>query len=137
MSKTGEEIEVDVRNLLLDANLPITGDIYYDEDRPRDSKEEDVSIIFTSAVPVGDFLEGVVTLNIAVPDIDPYDNGAWIKNKPRCRELERYAQEWVESLTADKSEYRWSLQQAIHTTADRERREHFIVIRLSFSYLIN
>ena len=45
--------------------------------------------------------EGVVTCQLFVPDIDPFDNGVLVEDGERTEEMERLAQEWVDSLTCE------------------------------------
>jgi hypothetical protein len=49
--------------------------------------------------------------------------------------LETLASQWVESLTADKSDYLFELQQTIYTEAEAEINQHFVVIKLKYQIL--
>ncbi len=112
----------------------ISGKVYRAGLRPRDSREEDLIVIFTTGFP-GQIQTGVVTLNLYVPDIDPYDdNGVFVEDTRRCEELEQAVAVWVESLTAAVSNYRFRLQQTIYTEAEPEINQHFVVAKLQYEY---
>lgn len=111
----------------------ISGSVYRNGYRPRDSRLEDAVVTFTAGLP--DQIEtGVVTVNIYVPDIDPDDNGTWVEDGCRTEELETLAQQWADSLTAARSNYRFSLQQTIYTETEPEINQHFVVIKLKYQY---
>lgn len=136
MAKTGKQIQSDVLKLLKIGSLPdlISGKVYRRGYRPRDSKQEDAIVIFTTGLP-GQIETGVVTIDIYVPDIDPYQNGVLVENGQRCEQLERAAAEWVESLTTAVSNYRFRLQQTIYTEEEPDINQHFIVIKLKYEYI--
>ena len=133
MAKTGKQVQGDIYRLLRESNLSatLTGDVYRGGLRPRDSDKEDAVVIFTTGLPT-QIEEGIVTVNIFVPDIDPYDNGVLVENGARTEELEVLAAEWVESLTADKSCYKFVLQQAIYTEEEADIHQHFVVVKLHY-----
>lgn len=133
MQKTAKEIEGDVYALLRESSLPdlISGDIYRDGMRPRDSRLEDAEVVWTTGLP-GQIQNGVVTIKIYVPDIDPYGNGVLVENGKRTEEIEVFMQVWVENLTA--GEYLFSLQSTIATDASDERPEHFVSVALEYRY---
>ena len=134
--KTASQIEGDIYNLLkADPTLcsMISGQVYREGYRPRDSKQEDVIVIFTAG-EYGQIETGVVTINIYVPDIDPYSNGVMVKDGLRTSELEQVAAMWVQSLTADRTNYKFRLQQTIYTEAEPDIHQHFIVVSLHYRY---
>ncbi|MCM1168898.1 MAG: hypothetical protein NC324_03075 [Bacteroides sp.] len=133
MRKTGTQIQGDIMLLLRKSPLAgiVSGDIYRNGLRPRDSRQEDIIVTYTAGIP-GQIQTGVVTVNIYVPDIDPYDNGVLVCNGARCAEIEVAAQEWVESLTAKGSNYRFELQQTIMTCEDWEVNQHFVCVKLKY-----
>ena len=114
----------------------ISGEVYRQGYRPRDSRNEDAVVIFTTGL-TDEIQTGVVTVNIFVPDIDPYNNGIWVEDGKRTEEVERLAQEWIDSLTADKSCYKFELQQTIYTEEEAEINQHFVVIKLKYEYYDN
>ena len=114
MPKTSRQIQGDVYRKLLKSPIAetITGGVYREGLRPRDSPKEDAVVIFTAGV-TGDIQSGVVTINIFVPDIDPYDNGVLTEDSARTEEIERAAQRWVDSLSTRDSNYRFRLQRKV------------------------
>ena len=135
MAKTSKQVQGDIYQLLRDSTLytMISGEVYRAGMRPRDSQLEDAEVIFTTGTPT-QIQEGVVTVNIFVPDIDPYDNGVLVEDSERTEELEGYAQAWVDSLTAEVSNYKFRLQQTIYTEEEPNIHQHFVVVRLGYRY---
>lgn len=138
MAKTGKQVQGDIYQLLKGSTLysMISGDVYRNGYRPRDSRLEDAVVIFTAGLP-DQIQTGVVTVNIFVPDIDTYDNGVFIEDGQRTEALERLAAEWVENLTAAVSCYKFKLQQTIYTEEEAEINQHFIVVKLGYQYFGN
>ena len=136
MEKTAKQIQGDIYRMLKESNLAtmITGQIYRNGYRPRDSRNEDVVVIFTTGTS-GQRPAGVITINIFVPDIDPYANGLYVEDGQRTEQLESAALQWTESLTAGKSDYKFSLQQTIYTEEEPDIHQHFIVVKLKYEYL--
>lgn len=132
-TKTAKQIQDDIYNLLRDSTLSsmISGAVYKRGFRPRDSRLEDAVVIFTVGFP-GDVQSGVVTLNIYIPDIDPFGNGVMVEDGARTAELEAAAQEWVDSLTCAVSNYKFRLQSAITTDEESDIQQHFVVISLAY-----
>ncbi|HBC22166.1 MAG TPA: hypothetical protein DC009_08935 [Porphyromonadaceae bacterium] len=133
MAKTGKQIQGDIRRMLTGSKLAeeVSGGIYRNGYRPRDSRKEDIIVAFTTGIP--DQIEtGVVTVNIYVPDIDPCGNGIFVEDGRRTEQLEALAQQWADSLTAAKSPYLFRLRQTIYTEEAPEISQHFIVVRLGF-----
>ena len=135
MVKTSKQVQGDIYCMLKDSTLytMISGEVYRQGYRPRDSQKEDAVVIFTTGLS-NQIQTGVVTVNIFVPDIDPYENGVWVEDGERTEEIERLAEKWVESLTTDKSCYKFELQQTIYTEEEAEINQHFIVIKLKYEY---
>lgn len=135
MAKTSKQVQGDIYQLLKDSTLytMISGEVYRQGYRPRDSRKEDAVVIFTTGLP-NQIQTGVVTVNIFVPDIDPYDNGVWVEDGERTERVERLAQEWVDSLTTKVSCYKFKLQQTIYTEEEAEIKQHFVVVKLKYEY---
>lgn len=137
--KTAKQVQSDIIALLSGSSLVagLSGSVYRgtadDSYRPRDSKKEDLIVIFTTGLPE-QIETGVVTLNIYVPDIAPYDDGVMCEDGRRTAELETAAADWVKSLTCDRSCYRFQLQQTIHTQANLDINQHFVVVKLGYYY---
>lgn len=138
MAKTGKQVQGDICNFLKGSTLykMISGDVYRSGYRPRDSRLEDAVVIFTAGLP-DEIQMGVVTVNIYVPDIDPYDNGVFVEDGQRTEELELLASKWVESLTAAVSCYKFKLKQTIYTDEELDIKQHFIVVKLGYEYFGN
>lgn len=138
MAKTATQIQGDVYQLLKNSTLcsMISGDVYRKGMRPRDSKLEDAVVIFTTGLP-DQIQTGVVTINIYVPDIDAYNNGVMVENGLRSSQLELLADEWVDSLKAGVSNYKFRLQQTIYTEEDAAIKQHFVVVKLHYRYFGN
>lgn len=132
---TGKRVQSDVYSLLKHSTLStmISGAVYRQGMRPKDSKEEDAIVIFTAGLP-DQVQTGVVTVNIYVPDIDPYDDGLLVEDSERTEEVEDLAQQWVEGLTADRTNYLFRLQQTIFTEYEAEIHQHFVVVKLAYEY---
>ena len=135
MAKTSKQIQGDVYRLLRDSTLysMISGEVYRNGQRARDSSKEDAVVTFTAGLPT-QIQTGVVTISIFVPDIDPFDNGILIEDSNRTEEIEALAQAWFESLTADVSCYKFDLQQTITTDYAEEIKQHFVVVKLHYEY---
>lgn len=135
MAKTSKQVQGDIFQLLKDStlNTMISGGVYRKGYRPRDSRKEDAVVIFTAGLPT-EVQTGVVTINIFVPDIDPYNNGVLAEDGERTEEIEHLAQEWFDSLTAKVSCYKFKLQQTIYTEEEADISQHFIVVKLQYEY---
>lgn len=134
--KTASQIQGDIYNLLrADAALcsMIPGNVYREGYRPRDSRQEDIIVIFTTG-EVGEIERGVITINIYVPDIDPYSNGVFVQDGKRTAEIEQAAAQWVQNLTADRTNYKFRLQQTIYTESEPDIHQHFVVVSLRYDY---
>lgn len=133
MAKTAKQVQTDIINLLERSELvsEISGEVYRSGYRPRDSRLEDAIVIFTTGLP--DEIEtGVVTINVFVPDIDPFNNGVLVEDGERTSALEALAQSWVDSLSAAMSNYTFELQQTIYTEAEPDINQHFVVVKLKY-----
>ena len=135
MARTGKQVQGDIYTFLKNSTLytMISGDVYRAGMRPRDSKLEDAEVIFTTGIPK-QIETGVVTVNIFVPDIDPYSNGVLVEDSERTEELEIAAGGWVDSLNAGVSNYKFHLQQTIYTEEEPNIKQHFVVVRLAYEY---
>lgn len=135
MTKTASQIQGDILALFRAGALSsmISGAVYRSGMRPRGSRLEDAIVIFTAGLP-GQIQTGVVTINIYVPDIDARGDGVLVENSARTSEIEVLAQQWVDTLTADKSDYLFSLQRTISTDYESEIAQHFVVVKLEYKY---
>jgi len=136
MAKTGQQIEDDVYGMVKNSSLAsfISGGVYKYDIRPRDSKKEDAIVKFvTGNVTQNPLQSGTVVVNIYIPDFDPFENGVLVRDISRCTAIEAAANKWVESLTADKSDYLFELAQTIYTDEEPKINQHFVSIRLRFT----
>lgn len=135
MAKTGKQVQDDIYNLLKDSPLSsmISGGVYKKGYRPRDSRLEDAVVIFTAGIP-DQIQTGAVTIDIFVPDTDPWGNGVFVEDGQRTAELEAAAQQWVDSLTCDVSNYKFRLQSTITTEEEPDIRQHFVAIMLAYEF---
>lgn len=131
MAKTAKQVQTDIIDLLRNSELAaeVTGEIYRRGYRPRDSRKEDIIVIFTTGIP-DEIQTGVVTINIFIPDIDPYGNGVQVEDGERSEALEALAQRWVDNLSG--TNYLFELQQTIYTEAEPEINQHFVVVKLRY-----
>lgn len=136
MKKTGKQVQTDIRQMLLGSALAeaVSGSVYRNGYRPRDSREEDIIVTFTAGL-AEQIQTGVVTVNIYIPDIDSAANGTWVEDGRRTEALEAAAQAWADSLTAKAAGgYKFRLQQTIYTEAAEDIRQHFVVVKLAYEY---
>lgn len=139
--KTGLQIEGDIFQMLKTTALmvgtwqiaKIDGALYRGGTRPRDSRAEDCVVIFTTA-NAEQFPEGVVTVNVFVPDISSNRNGVMSPNGLRCEQIEYLAQTSFEELCAEQSDYRFTLRETIHTIRDLDIHQSIVVMSLRFKY---
>jgi len=133
MTQTGQQIEDYVFGLVKNSPLAslINGNVYKFGTRPRDSKKEDAIVKFVTGYD-GQIQSGTVVINIYIPNIDAFNNGVLVRDITRCSEIEISANQWVESLTACKSDYLFRKAQTIYTEEEPEINQHFVSVRLRF-----
>lgn len=132
---TAHKVQTDIIALLAESELcnGITGKVYREGYRPRDSRLEDVVVIFVSGVPA-QVESGAVTLNIYVPDITPSNDGVNVEDGHRTSAIEELASVWVKGLTAHRSNYKFTLLRTISTDYDEAIKQHFVVVQLEYEY---
>jgi len=138
MQKTEIEIQTDVYKLLQNSSLKsaVNGKVYQNGLRPRDSKAEDMVVIFTTGLS-GQVQTGVITIHVFVPQISNVSNGVLQPNLIRVNTLEKEAQAFVDSLTASMSDYKFMQWKTIASIQDDELKQTIIVIQLKFKLLTN
>ena len=140
MNKTGTQVLTDVYGWLRDSALAemVSGNVYYAETRPRDSKLEDIVVGYLAGVPA-DLQQIVVNINIFVPDIDPWDNGVLTPNVARLSAIEQAAAEWSNSLTVatTNGDYNVSLYDNIHSGEAMGIGQHYVNVQLRLRYWSN
>lgn len=135
MILTAEEIQGAFYDLLKDTELAaaLTGGVYREGYRPRDSRLEDAVVVFSAGL-VDQIQTGVVTILIYVPDIDPFGNGVTVKDGKRVQELQRMAQDWLDSCPALQTCFKLRQKGIITSNPDEDIRQHFISIPLEYQY---
>lgn len=134
--KTGTQIETDFYKAVKNTRLyrKVTGEIYKDGFRPRDSAKEDIVVRLTT-VSGGQVQDGVITLLVFVPDIDASGSGDLKRDTARLTKLEDLGAKIVEELRCELPDYdNIKLQYGVQTYPD-DKKEHFISIRLLFSFV--
>lgn len=136
MVKTSEDIMADFRRLLMGSPLvkAVSGKVYLDGQRPRDSRREDIIVRFTNGE--ADQVEtGTVTVLVFVPDIQPDGDGTTEPDHHRLHLLAAKAQQWRDGLrggaAGDYLIHR--RQQTIAADRDDQTGQHFISVRVAFS----
>lgn len=132
---TSHKVQDDIIAMLANSELAndISGKIYRKGYRPRDSRSEDIVVLFVNGIP-GQVEQGAVTLNIFVPDITPYNNGVYVEDGQRVARIEALADDWVASLAGRRSNYRFKLLRTISTEHDEVAHEHFVAVQLEYVY---
>lgn len=134
MRKTGQQIEDDIFNMVKSSPLAdmVDGNVYKFGTRPRDSKKEDIIVKFVEGLD-GQIQSGTVVINVYVPNIDPFDNGVFVRDISRLKQIEIGANNWVTTLTTAISDYKFRLSNLIHSVEDFDINQHFVTIRLKFN----
>lgn len=132
---TAHKVQDDIMALLRESELVdyVTGEVYREGYRPRDSRKEDIVAIFVTGTPE-QVERGAVTLNIYVPDITPYNNGVYVEDGLRVSQIEHLADLWVQSLKARRTNYLFNLLRTISTMREEATHEHFVVVQLEYTY---
>ena len=140
MNRTGTQALADVYQYIKGSALAamVSGDVYYAETRPRDSKLEDIVVGYLAGVPA-DLQQLVVNINVFVPDIDPWQDGVLTPDVARLKEIEEAAAEWSNSLTVGNTDgnYQVSLYDNIHSGEAAGIGQHYVNIQLRLRYWSN
>ena len=134
--KTGGQVETDFYRATKKTELSrkISGEVYRDGFRPRNSKKEDI-IIRMTALSVGQLQEGVLTILVFVPDSEVYGKGNLKRNITKLNKFEELGEKAVEEIRQELSEYQnVELQTGIQSYPDSNE-EHFVSIKISFQIL--
>lgn len=140
MNRTGLQVLQDVYQWLIGSTLAdmVSGEVYYAETRPRDSRKEDIVIGYLAGVPA-DLQQIVVNINIFVPDIDPWRNGVLTPDIARLSAIEEAAAEWSHSLSVATTDGRYnvSLYDNIHHGEAMGIGQHYVNVQLRLRYWSN
>lgn len=137
--KTDKEIQGDFLDLVSHSPLAtaVNGGIYRsngtDSYRPRDSKLEDIEVIFTKGF-TEQVQKGVITILVYVPDIDPYGNGVWVEDGARTAQLARIAQDWIDVCPERYTSYGITQKDTITAVPLPDIRQHAVSIQLHYDF---
>lgn len=134
MIKTSKQIETDFYRFLLPIEEVISGKVYRDGLRPRNSAKEDAVVIFTTGLSE-QVQTGIITINVFVPDLPNHDKncGVWVENGLRCQVIEEWLQNWI--VTNNFNNYFVTLTNTIHTQKDYDSiNQHFVVCQIKYKY---
>lgn len=136
---TSKTVQRDIYNALRGSELArnISGRIYYDGTRERDSMLEDVEVVFTYGTTDGQTASGVVTLLVYFPDVDPYGNGVMVEDIARAMELEALCAAFVDEVKISMTNYKIGLRQSIMTQEQTETNQHFVSVMLAYETIEN
>lgn len=130
---TAKEIQGDFLAIVKASPLAtaISGAIYRDGLRPRDSRLEDITVAFVSGL-TNQIQTGVIALCIYVPDIDPFGNGILVEDGARTDALARVAQSWLDGNPAADTNYLVTQQATITTLPAADINQHFVSVMLQY-----
>lgn len=111
----------------------ISGDFYPSDCRPLDSRKED-AVLTVSNVSPGQIQEGIVRVNIFIPDVDN-GSGRPVPNKERLDELSALDEKIIETLNGADTDYRFDLSKATDTFNAVDIKQHFVNITLKFKHI--
>lgn len=135
MKLTASTIEGYIYDRLRNSTLNglISGSVYREGMRPRDSRLEDAVVVFTAGL--SEQIEtGELTVKIYVPDVDPYQNGTLVRDARRVAEIETAASSWVEGLRTAQDGFLFSLADTIRSRPDDEIGQHYVSVHISYRY---
>lgn len=132
--KTEKQIERDFYLLIKQSNLgkAIRGSVYRSEMRPKDAESEDIIVKFLSGLD-GQIQQGVVILNVYVPDVTLRSDGRRVEDKERVAELEALIVDFIENHGS--TEYLIESDLTPTSILNEELEQHLIYARLRFQRL--
>lgn len=134
--KTGNEIEGEFYTAVKTTTLAaqVSGDVYRDDFRPRDSVKEDI-IVRLTAVTSGQVQSGVVTLLIFTPDIQARGkSGIKKRNSQRLAELETFAAQAIDEIAEALDGYNNVMTETGIRSYKDDNEQHYVSVRISFEY---
>lgn len=137
-TKTAKQIEGDFFRLLKESDLikKLSGDVYREGQRAKNSTKEDIVVIYTAGLN-GQIQRGTITVQVFVAGLQDTREGAEdliIEDGRRCEEVERMSQKWVDSLSLAKIPYKIEQQQTIHTRWIEDIKQSAVIIKLNYEY---
>lgn len=130
-TKTEKRIERDFYELVTKSELAksISGKVYRKGMRPPESDKEDIVVKFLSGLDE-QVQNGIVVLNIYVPDKPILSTGAKVEDIRRVEELEELAKSFIENN--DSTEYDLSKDGTPKSLEAEGIEQHFISLRIKF-----
>lgn len=133
---TEKQVQTDIMEMVKNTPLAqeVTGIVYRDGYRPKDSQLEDITVAFELGY-TGQIQNGMVSVCIYVPDIQTdTNNGTWLENGARIAQLEQMADCWAQTLNALNTRYLFTHGRAVTSMPYQEIRHHVIVVKLDYKY---
>ena len=126
--------EIEITNFVYAVLSPylkgkINGNVYHNECRPSDSREEDAEIVF-SAGTGEQIQEGFVYVNIYCADINN-GSGRQVPNRGRLQAYLSWHKDILDVLNRF-IDYTWTGEETPNILAEQETAEHFASFRLHF-----
>ena len=131
MRKSEKHIEKDLYRLVSASQLAkaISGKVYRGKMRPEDSQKEDITITFLSGIE-GQIQNGVIILNVYVPDITLKGSARKVEDTSRIETLEDAVIGFVRDCKS--SEYLYTLDGSPRSIEVEGINQHVIYTRIHF-----
>lgn len=132
--KTAEEVISDIVKILKSSGIEshISGKVYRDDLRPKDSNLEDITVHFITGL-AGEVERGVIALNAYIIPKDLYGDGVLRKDTKRVMVIQRLLKDWLNSdLVAEN--YLIDSDSMLECEYDPELKQHYINVRLQFRH---
>lgn len=110
----------------------IGGEVYPDDERPPNSREEDVVISFLNGMN-GQLQTGVVIINVYIPDCYK-SSGRMVKYKDRVKQIEKIANEIPSTMNGCSPMFFW-IEGTPNTKKFDDIKQHAVTIRLNFKLI--
>lgn len=140
MIRTSKEIQGDFYRMVQNSSLAtaVSGKVYRASTdssyRPRDSRVEDIEVIFSQGAVDQKMQSGVITILVYVADVDPYNNGVMVEDGNRVEELSRIAQNWIDSCPENGTPYSIKQLTAITSIPIADIKQHAVSIQLHYTF---
>lgn len=134
MTKAEKTIEKDLFRIVKASRLAemVSGQVYRKGMRPEGSDKEDIVVKFLAGTD-GQIQNGILVLNIYVPDITPAGQTRLVEDSARVEELEEAAIDMVERCTS--TEYLYELEQSPVSIEVEGIDQHAICVRIFYQRL--
>jgi hypothetical protein len=131
MTKAEATIEKDLFRFIKASNLAkmVSGEVYRRGLRPEGSDKEDIIVKHLSGTE-GQIQQGILIVNIYVPDITLSGDTRKVENTARVEAIEKAAIEFVESC--ETSEYLYELDQSPRSIEVEGISQHAVTVRIHY-----